>query len=344
MAFKRSISMVPRKKALEDGRHPTKERLCCNDKPSFRPALHLNDIQNCANGTCQVRAFIHDTMKGKLLFQACNETRVRNAKPRDGHVKILNCCVEEPASITLAYVYGPFGGVADFRDLGIGNNEELHHTLRGYITGHLRNCDIKRGRALSYQNHLLQLHRSEVSRRRPAGIVIMKALGKLLLNRLCQLFPNHGNRVGSRFGGGGGVAGALETNMDRIHKVSANDAKETQLTITPTHSNVQREVSLKIGLPSENVRDKDTSKERMVIQVHLPQIQADAIPRRRFMKVWEQKREPEQCSILVDLLVELLRARSMMVIYTSVNQMTSYTPETDFYYDGPRVRYNFDQR
>jgi len=87
--------------------------------------------------------------------------------------------------------------------------------------------------------------------------------------------------------------------LPKIHKVSANDAKETQLTITPTHSNVQHEVSLKIGLPSENVRDKDTSKERMVIQVHLPQIQADAIPRRRFMKVWEQKREPEQCSILV---------------------------------------------
>ncbi|KAG2057009.1 hypothetical protein BDR06DRAFT_952101 [Suillus hirtellus] len=46
----------------------------------------------------------------------------------------------------------------------------------------------------------------------------------------------------------------------RIHKVLANDAKETQLTIAPTHSNVQREVSLKIGLPSENVRDKDTSR------------------------------------------------------------------------------------
>ncbi|KAG2095303.1 uncharacterized protein F5147DRAFT_755111 [Suillus discolor] len=95
-----------------------------------------------------------------------------------------------------------------------------------------------------------------------------------------------------RFCGGDGVAGTLETNMDRCEclrklvfetsdlakVISANDAKDTQLTITPTHSDVQHEVSLKIGPLSENVRDKDTSKERMVVQSLLPQIQADAIP------------------------------------------------------------------
>ncbi|KAG1839608.1 hypothetical protein C8R48DRAFT_751398 [Suillus tomentosus] len=107
-----------------------------------------------------------------------------------------------------------------------------------------------------------------------------------------------------RFCGGDGVAGTLETNMDRCEclrklvfetsdlakVISANDAKDTQLTITPTHSDVQHEVSLKIGPLSENVRDKDTSKERMVVQ-RMPS------PRRRFTNVWEQKQEPEQCSI-----------------------------------------------
>lgn len=65
--------------------------------------------------------------------------------------------------------------------------------------------------------------------------------------------------------------------------------------IAPTQSNVQRKVFLKIGRPGyrvTKVRDKDTGKEGMMVQVHLPQIKADVIPRRRFMSAWEQKREP----------------------------------------------------
>jgi splicing factor 3A subunit 2 len=30
----------------------------------------------------------------------------------------------------------------------------------------------------------------------------------------------------------------------------------------------------------------------MMVQVHLPQIKPDVLPRRRFMSAWEQKREP----------------------------------------------------
>lgn len=65
--------------------------------------------------------------------------------------------------------------------------------------------------------------------------------------------------------------------------------------IAPTQSSVQRKVFLKIGRPGyrvTKVRDKDTGKEGMMVQVHLPQIKADVIPRRRFMSAWEQKREP----------------------------------------------------
>jgi splicing factor 3A subunit 2 len=65
--------------------------------------------------------------------------------------------------------------------------------------------------------------------------------------------------------------------------------------IAPTQSNVQRKVFLKIGRPGyrvTKVRDKDTGKEGMMVQVHLPQIKAGVLPRRRFMSAWEQKREP----------------------------------------------------
>lgn len=65
--------------------------------------------------------------------------------------------------------------------------------------------------------------------------------------------------------------------------------------IAPTQSNVQRKVFLKIGRPGyrvTKVRDRDTGKEGMMVQVHLPQIKAGVIPRRRFMSAWEQKREP----------------------------------------------------
>ncbi|KAF5323428.1 hypothetical protein D9611_005733 [Ephemerocybe angulata] len=65
--------------------------------------------------------------------------------------------------------------------------------------------------------------------------------------------------------------------------------------VAPTQNNIQRKVFLKIGRPGyrvTKVRDPDTGKEGMMVQVHLPQIKADVIPRRRFMSAWEQKREP----------------------------------------------------
>ncbi|KAF7784990.1 hypothetical protein Agabi119p4_1155 [Agaricus bisporus var. burnettii] len=157
------------------------------------------------------------------------------------------------------------------------------------------------------------------------------------------------NRVGSKFGGGG-VAGASESNVDRRERLrklaletidlakdpyilrnhlgslecrlcltlhtnegsylahtqgkkhqtnlarrAARDAKETQLMIAPAQSNVQRKVFLKIGRPGyrvTKVRDRDTGKEGMMVQVHLPQIKSGVTPRRRFMSAWEQKREP----------------------------------------------------
>ena len=172
------------------------------------------------------------------------------------------------------------------------------------------------------------------------------------------------NRVGSKFGGGG-VAGASETNVDRRERLrklaletidlakvhipllsvcvsnfwqdpyilrnhlgslecrlcltlhtnegsylahtqgkkhqtnlarrAARDAKETQLMVAPAQSSVQRKVFLKIGRPGyrvTKVRDRDTGKEGMMVQVHLPQIKPGVIPRRRFMSAWEQKREP----------------------------------------------------
>jgi splicing factor 3A subunit 2 len=66
--------------------------------------------------------------------------------------------------------------------------------------------------------------------------------------------------------------------------------------IAPSSANqVQRKVFLKIGRPGyrvTKVRDRDTGKEGMMVQVHLPQIKPGVIPRRRFMSAWEQKREP----------------------------------------------------
>ncbi|KAF9527765.1 hypothetical protein CPB83DRAFT_855596 [Crepidotus variabilis] len=157
------------------------------------------------------------------------------------------------------------------------------------------------------------------------------------------------NRVGSKFGGGG-VAGASESNVDRRERLrklaletidlakdpyilrnhlgslecrlcltlhtnegsylahtqgkkhqtnlarrAARDAKETQLTIAPAASTTQKKVFLKIGRPGyrvTKVRDTDTGKEGMMVQVHLPQIKDDVLPRRRFMSAWEQRKEP----------------------------------------------------
>jgi len=70
---------------------------------------------------------------------------------------------------------------------------------------------------------------------------------------------------------------------------------EKQLAVAPPQSSVHRKVFLKIGRPGyrvTKVRDRDTGKEGMMVQVHLPQIKGDVIPRRRFMSAWEQKREP----------------------------------------------------
>ncbi|KAH9857947.1 hypothetical protein C2E23DRAFT_855873 [Lenzites betulinus] len=157
------------------------------------------------------------------------------------------------------------------------------------------------------------------------------------------------NRVGSKFGGGG-VAGASETNVDRRERLrklaletidlakdpyilrnhlgslecrlcltlhtnegsylahtqgkkhqtnlarrAARDLKETQLMIAPAQQNVHKKVFLKIGRPGyrvTKVRDRDTGKEGMMVQVHLPQVKPDIIPRRRFMSAWEQRKEP----------------------------------------------------
>lgn len=83
-----------------------------------------------------------------------------------------------------------------------------------------------------------------------------------------------------------------QTNLARR---AARDAKDSQLMIAPAASTVQRKIFLKIGRPGyrvTKVRDVDTGKEGMMVQVHLPQIKVDVIPRRRFMSAWEQRKEP----------------------------------------------------
>jgi len=83
-----------------------------------------------------------------------------------------------------------------------------------------------------------------------------------------------------------------QTNLARR---AARDMKENQLAVAPPQSSVHRKVFLKIGRPGyrvTKVRDRDTGKEGMMVQVHLPQIKSDVTPRRRFMSAWEQKREP----------------------------------------------------
>lgn len=83
-----------------------------------------------------------------------------------------------------------------------------------------------------------------------------------------------------------------QTNLARR---AARDAKETQLTIAPTQANTQKKIFLKIGRPGYRVtkmRDRDTGKEGMMVQVHLPQIKEGVLPRRRFMSAWEQRKEP----------------------------------------------------
>ncbi|KAH8997223.1 hypothetical protein EDB92DRAFT_1813711 [Lactarius akahatsu] len=143
------------------------------------------------------------------------------------------------------------------------------------------------------------------------------------------------NRVGSKFGGGG-VAGASETNIDRRERLrkiamgvvdlnkdpyilrnhlgslecrlcltlhtnegsylahtqgkkhqtnlarrAARDMKEGELQVAPKQSSVQRKVFLKIGRPGyrvTKVRDRESCKEGMMVQIHLPQIKAGSHP------------------------------------------------------------------
>jgi splicing factor 3A subunit 2 len=83
-----------------------------------------------------------------------------------------------------------------------------------------------------------------------------------------------------------------QTNLARR---AARDMKETQLMVAPMAPSVQRKVFLKIGRPGyrvTKVRDSDTGKEGMMVQVHLPNIKEDVVPRRRFMSAWEQRKEP----------------------------------------------------
>ena len=83
-----------------------------------------------------------------------------------------------------------------------------------------------------------------------------------------------------------------QTNLARR---AARDMKEGELQVAPKQSSVQRKVFLKIGRPGyrvTKVRDREAGKEGMMVQIHLPQIKAGVVPRRRFMSAWEQRREP----------------------------------------------------
>jgi hypothetical protein len=84
-----------------------------------------------------------------------------------------------------------------------------------------------------------------------------------------------------------------QTNLARR---AARDAKNTELMFAPAASMsiVRRKAFLKIGRPAYRVtkiRDSDTGKEGMMVQVHLPHIKAGVLPKRRFMSVWEQRKE-----------------------------------------------------
>ena len=87
--------------------------------------------------------------------------------------------------------------------------------------------------------------------------------------------------------------------------------KEGELQVAPKQSSVQRKVFLKIGRPGDRVtkvRDRESGKEGMMVQIHLPQIKTGVIPRRRFMSAWEQKREPPNKSYQY----LIVRARAML--------------------------------
>jgi hypothetical protein len=97
--------------------------------------------------------------------------------------------------------------------------------------------------------------------------------------------------------------------------------------IAPAQSTVQRKVFLKIGRPGyrvTKVRDRDTGKEGMMVQVHLPQIKAGVVPRRRVMSAWEQKREPPNKAyqyLIVRIPVPFVEANSLTSIRLLLNHM-----------------------
>ena len=103
--------------------------------------------------------------------------------------------------------------------------------------------------------------------------------------------------------------------------------KEGELQVAPKQSSVQRKVFLKIGRPGyrvTKVRDRESNKEGMMVQIHLPQIKAGVVPRRRFMSAWEQKREPPNKSYQY----LIVRARPSYVLCVSL---------TFFFLGGDRI-------
>ena len=102
-----------------------------------------------------------------------------------------------------------------------------------------------------------------------------------------------------------------QTNLARR---AARDMKDTSLAVAPPPTAVQRKVFLKIGRPGyrvTKVRDRGANAEGMLVQVHLPQIKADVIPRKRFMSCWEQKKEP------VNRLYQYLIVRALFAFSTA---------------------------
>jgi splicing factor 3A subunit 2 len=82
-----------------------------------------------------------------------------------------------------------------------------------------------------------------------------------------------------------------QTNLARR---AAREDKETLLMIAPAVHTVQHKAFFKIGRPGyrvTKVRDANTGKEGMMVQVHLPQVKDGVLPRRRFMSAWEQQKE-----------------------------------------------------
>ena len=109
-----------------------------------------------------------------------------------------------------------------------------------------------------------------------------------------------------------------QTNLARR---AARDMKEGELQVAPKQSSVQRKVFLKIGRPGyrvTKVRDRESGKEGMMVQIHLPQIKAEVVPRRRFMSAWEQRREPPNKSY------QYLIVRASLASFSSCVRLTPF--------------------